>query len=133
LTQAFQLRLAKSAIVSIQNPVHLGAWSAPQPDLCVLRPRPDFYTRSHPTPEDIFLIIEVSHTTIRYDAEVKAGLYAEAGIAEYWQIDIPSRKVIVRTGPARGAYRQQAEYGPDPIVVPGAFPEIHFPVAELLG
>jgi Uma2 family endonuclease len=48
------------AIVGAQTPIVLGAESEPQPDILLLKPRDDFYTRSHPTPEDVLLLIEVA-------------------------------------------------------------------------
>ncbi|MGH8582769.1 MAG: Uma2 family endonuclease [Gammaproteobacteria bacterium] len=58
------------AIVSAQVPVILGIHSEPLPDLALLRPRDDFYS-AHPQPADVFLIVEVADTTLRYDRDVK--------------------------------------------------------------
>src|SRR5882672_5431271 len=63
-------------IVSIQDPVFLDLHSEPQPDIALLRPRPDFYRSSHPTPADVFLIIEVADTSLAYDTQIKLPLYA---------------------------------------------------------
>lgn len=43
------------AIVSVQNPIRLGDFSEPQPDLALLKPRKDFYSASHPTVADVLL------------------------------------------------------------------------------
>ncbi|MFM7370226.1 MAG: Uma2 family endonuclease, partial [Sphaerospermopsis kisseleviana] len=52
--------LGKKIVLSAQNPVELDEISEPQPDIALLKPRPDFYRNAHPQPEDIFLIIEVA-------------------------------------------------------------------------
>ena len=82
LAQLLVRRLAGHAIVRGQNPIHLSVYSEPQPDITLLRPRADFYTTSHPTPEDILLVIEVADTSVAYDREIKAPLYSRAGIID---------------------------------------------------
>ena len=70
------------AIVRTQNPVFLDLRSEPQPDVALLRPRPDFYRNAHPTPTDVFLIVEVADTTLAYDTQIKLPLYARHGVPE---------------------------------------------------
>src|SRR5713226_6266879 len=54
LTALFLSRLGGEVIVRVQNPLLLRAEdSEPQPDVTLLRPRPDFYTRSHPEAQDV--------------------------------------------------------------------------------
>lgn len=93
------------AIVDAQNPVHLDRWSLPQPDLTLLRPRPDFY-RAHPEPGDILLVIEVADTSLRYDREVKLPLYAGRGIPEAWVIDLSGDRIEVAREPGPEGYRR---------------------------
>src|SRR3954471_21222768 len=59
-TQAFSNALGKRCIVSIQNPIALDPFSEPEPDVALLRLRSDFYSGSHPKPEDVFLLLEVA-------------------------------------------------------------------------
>ncbi|WP_448379929.1 Uma2 family endonuclease, partial [Gloeomargarita sp.] len=58
-------RLGQKARCRIQNPITL-ADSEPQPDVAIVRWRDDFYLAGHPTPPDIYWIIEVADTTIAY-------------------------------------------------------------------
>src|SRR5437764_2773685 len=58
-------------LVSVQDPVHLDDFSEPQPDLMLLKNRKDDYTKSHPVPEDVFLLIEVSDSSLVFDREEK--------------------------------------------------------------
>ena len=80
-------------MLSVQDPIVLGPYSEPEPDVALLRPREDFYTTTHPVPDDVLLIIEVADTTVHYDCEVKVPLYASTGIPEVWLIDL-ARKAI---------------------------------------
>lgn len=68
----FITRFADRVIVRSQNPIRLNNYSMPQPDLAILKHRPDFYVSSHPTPEDVLVVIEVSDSTLMYDRNVKA-------------------------------------------------------------
>ena len=65
------LQAEGKVIISVQNPIRLGEYSEPQPDLALLKPRPDFYSRNHPGPEDVFLVVEVMASSTDYDREVK--------------------------------------------------------------
>jgi len=69
--------------VSVQSPIQMGDRSEPEPDLALLRARPDGYrTPPLPSAADVLLIIEVSDTSLRYDREVKLALYARHGVPE---------------------------------------------------
>ncbi len=87
LNRLFSRRVGDSAIVSIQNPIRLPD-SEPEPNLALLRSRKDFYASGKPRPDDVFLIIEVADTTLEYDREEKRSLYAEAGVPEYWIVNL---------------------------------------------
>lgn len=89
LTRLFTTRLGARAIVTVQNPVVLGVRWEPQPDLAILRPRPDFYSTAHARPEDILLIVEVAETSGEADRRVKVPGYAAAGVPETWRVDLP--------------------------------------------
>ena len=77
--------------------------TSPEPDIAWVVPRD--YSQQRPTPPDVFLLIEVAETSLAYDRGEKADLYAAAGIAEYWVVDLISRVVEVRREPLAGHYR----------------------------
>jgi Uma2 family endonuclease len=54
----------------------------------------------------VLVIIEVAETSIGYDRKVKGRIYAEAGISEYWIVNLKDRAVEVYTAPSEGAYKQ---------------------------
>ena len=75
--------VATRALVSVQGPVRLPPRSEPQPDLALLRPPVDRYKVVLPGPADVYLLAEVSDSTLARDRDVKAPLYAAHGIPEY--------------------------------------------------
>jgi Uma2 family endonuclease len=106
LSKLLERRGGDHAIVWTQNPVQLNDFSEPVPDVALLRRRGDFYAQSKPMPEDVFLIIEVSDSTINYDRKVKAPLYARAGIPEMWLVNLPEELIEVYTRSADGTYQE---------------------------
>ena len=98
-------------IVRAQNPVLLNDFSEPQPDITLLRWRDDFYRGALLKPEDVLLAIEVADTTVLTDRKVKLPLYARAGIAEAWLVNIPEERVEVYSNPAGGAYQRAEVFG----------------------
>lgn len=106
LIQVLARAVGDRAIVSVQNPVVLGDFSEPEPDLMLLRPSPDFYAAAHPTAADVLLLIEVADTSLRYDREIKIPLYARHGIPEVWLIDVESKKIAIYTQPSGERYSQ---------------------------
>jgi Uma2 family endonuclease len=132
LNEWYVPRLVGRAIVNIQNPVRLGPRSEPEPDLMLLRPRPDRYRDALPGREDVLLIIEVSDTTLAYDRDIKLPLYAAAGIPEVWIIDLERRRFLVHRQPDGDLYREAAVVD-DGTIAPLAFPDLGLPIKEILG
>lgn len=125
-------RLGDRAVVSVQDPLQLSETSVPEPDLVLLRPRPDFYASGHPTPGDVFLVVEVSDTSLAYDRDVKLPLYAEAGVPEVWLVDLVERTVWVCRNPGGRRYQDVRPVGRDERLAPLAFPDLTLPVAEVV-
>lgn len=120
-----------AAIVSAQNPIFLPPDSEPQPDLALLKPRPDFYASGHPGPADVLLIIEVMGTSQWYDREVKLPLYARHGIPEVWLVDLEARRVEVNLRPSEGAYQESAPADLTGRLAPTALPALEVDLAGL--
>ena len=119
-------RLGRRAMKRIQDPITL-ADSEPQPDVAIVRWRDDFYLAGHPTPPDIYWVIEVADTTITYDRGVKVPLYLSAGIPEVWLVNLDEDCLeVYRQGEPQILRRGQT-------ITPWQFPELVFKVAELLG
>jgi Uma2 family endonuclease len=123
----------RKAIISVQDPIRLSAHSEPQPDLALLKPRPDFYAWEHPSPEDVFLVVEVMDSLVSYDREVKVPLYARFGIQETWLVDVEQGLIEVYREPNPEGYRQVRTLRRGEHLSPQAFPELILTVDELLG
>lgn len=100
------------AIVQVQGPVRLDRLSEVQPDFAVLRPREDFYHAALPGPANVLLLVEVAKSSLHHDRTVKLPLYARAGIAEYWIVDLARRVVTAHRRPASEGYDQIDTKGP---------------------
>jgi Uma2 family endonuclease len=103
----FSKVIGDKAIIAAQDPVVLSGYSEPEPDIALLRWRADDYEQSHPHPEDVLLLIEVSDSTLRYDRDVKIPLYAKNGIPEVWLLDIQNRQLEIYREPVNGEYQQR--------------------------
>lgn len=121
-----------TAVVGVQGSVRLDLYSEPQPDFCLLRYRDDFYSTKHATPEDILLIIEMSDSSLNYDRKVKAQLYAEAGVPEYWIADLQADCLVAYCDPAGGSYQTVRELHRGTHVTPQLLRDCRIPVESVL-
>ncbi len=104
LNALFQLLYRGRWTVSVQDPIAFDD-SKPEPDIALLRPREDYYSEGTPQPSDILLVIEVADFSLDFDRDTKAALYAEAGIPEYWIVNLIDNCLEVHRGPkADGSY-----------------------------
>lgn len=91
------------------SPVTLST-SEPEPDLSVVRGQLRSFFSHHPGPADIGLLVEVADTSLTYDRTTKGRVYAEAGIPNYWVVNLVDRQIEIYTSPsgpaASPAYRQ---------------------------
>ena len=121
------------ALVSVQNPLRLNSYNEPQPDIVVLKPRADYYASKPHTPEDTFLVLEVSDTTLRYDTNVKLPIYAAGGVSEVWIENLQEDLLLVSRDPAAKTYNTQLTLRRGDSVSPLAFPDVVFQIEDLLG
>jgi Uma2 family endonuclease len=134
LTDLFGHRYpADMPLVSVQNAIRAGQHDEPQPDVALLRPRADYYGTAKATPPDVLLLVEVSDTTLRTDLGRKARIYANAGVHEYWVLDLNNGAVYVHRSPSNGAYSTREVLGPADHLSADFAPSVQFIVAELLG
>lgn len=99
-------------------------------------PEPDIVVTSSPVVEDLRrtdtpLVIEVSESSLRYDLNVKAPLYAEAGVPEYWVVSLVDRELVVFRSPEDGVYRDRQTYRSGNHLQPEAWPDVVIDVDEL--
>ena len=132
LNRLLSAALVGRGAISVQNPVRMEDGSEPQPDVAVLRPRADDYDRAAPRPADVLLLIEVADSSLPEDRGVKAPLYAEDGIVEYWIVNLVDRVVEVHRRPESGAYAEVRRVGPGETLDAVALPGFALPAANLL-
>lgn len=107
LNQFFTELLGNKVLMSIQDPIELGKHSLPEPDVALLRPTDNFYVDTYPRAADCLLVIEVADSSYDKDREVKTQLYAEAGIPEYWLVNLNTDQLEVFRQPEKGLYQEQ--------------------------
>ena len=113
------------------NPVRLFPDTEAQPDVVFIRGPLSRYTQ-HPWPTDVVFLVEVSDTSYRYDRTVKLPLYARAGVAEVWIVDLTHDVVEVFRQASPSGYVSTLRIERDGTLAPLAFPDVALAVAEIL-
>jgi Uma2 family endonuclease len=103
--------------------------SVPQPDLFWVRRKS--YRKARPLASDLLWLVEVSDSTLSYDRGRKAKIYAKAGVADYWIVNILDQCVEVRRDPKGDFYQSIQTFHAGDSIPLLAFPEIAFPVSVL--
>jgi Uma2 family endonuclease len=96
-------------IVSVQGPLRLHDRSEPEPDIVIIPW--DAPQDRHPGPDEALLVIEVADSSIRIDRGRKRRMYAQAGIAEYWIVDLSADRIEIYRDPGPRGYRSTALAG----------------------
>jgi Uma2 family endonuclease len=124
--------LGERAIVRRAKPILLPNGSEPEPDLAIVRPQR--YRSQHPTPKEIFWLIEYSNSSLEYDTEVKTRIYATANIGEYWIVNLQKLHLLVYRRPvnASGDYLEQEERHEPDSISPIFFPNLKFSVNRII-
>ncbi len=104
LTRFFITNISETILVSVQNPLRLGDYDEPEPDI-VLADLTKYDGKRHPRPAETILVVEVSDSTLKFDRETKIPLYAEAGIREVWIVNLQNRIIEVYQQPSVGIYQ----------------------------
>ena len=123
----------KKYVVWSQNPIVLNDFSEPQPDVCVLELRDDFYRNESATAADVLLAMEVSDSTVKYDRDIKFPRYAENGILESWLIDLENDRIEIHTQPTAKGYKLVKILHRGDIAESTTFEEIKIAVDDILG
>ena len=131
LTMLLTPPLAGHAIVLVGCPIYLNDYSAPQPDFAVVRMRP-ITEVGRDYPPDVYFVIEVAHSSLRYDSGPKLARYAAAGIPEVWIANLRTREVTIYTDPAGRRYANARTYRPGETVSPQAFPDVILAVNDFM-
>ena len=118
------LALGKRVIVWDQSDVPLDLYSAPQPDLAVLRLAN--YAARPPGPADALLVVEVADSSASFDRKRKVPMYLAAGVPEVWLVDLNGGVIEVYSGDSVRTVRA------GDTLAPLAFPDIAIEVSTIL-
>lgn len=129
LTRLLILATEPPLFVSPQGSIRLDNRSEPEPDFAILRSRP--LGRTPPPARDVNLVIEVSDSSLMYDLNVKAPLYARAGIPEYWVVDLTAQRVLQHSVPRDGRYTVVDEFTIGDQITSLTDPSITIAVADI--
>ena len=121
------------ATVIVRNPSHLAPESEPQPDITLAQFREDGYRVAHPTPAEMFLVVEVMDSSARFDRNKKRPIYARAGVPELWLVDVPGDLIEVHRRPEKGLYIEKQTLRRGETLSPAAFPDVVLAVEAILG
>lgn len=128
LDQVLQHALAGRAAIRVQMPLAAGAASLPEPDVAVV-PIGD-YDQRHPA--EAFLVVEVAEASLRKDRRVKADIYANAAIMEYWVVNLDGRMIEVHSDIAGATYSRVSPARPGESIRLRAFPDVEIAVGDIL-
>lgn len=124
--------LGDRALIREGKPITIPATqSEPEPDIAVVQPLGRAYLSHHPYPENIFWVIEFADSSLKKDLDPKAKVYATAGIAEYWVVNLQTMELIVMRDPGDGEYRSQDSFTSG-VIHPLAFPDVEVSVQRLI-
>ena len=133
VTELMMTLFRGKALLRGQLPVRLNDYNEPLPDFAFVKVRHDHYARRHPGPGDTLLAVEISDTSLHYDRDVKAAVYAAVRIPEFWIVDLAVVVLLVFRDPSKGAYQTSLTFNRGHSVTPLSFPEVSIQVSELLG
>ncbi len=133
LEKLLERHLGEQVLVRLQDPIRLNDFSEPEPDLAVVRSDPNFYADRHPTPAEVYLIVEIADTSLSRDLTVKADLYAAAGIEDYWVIDLSRQQLHSFRTPQPDGYERQLILRRQQNIDLQAFPDCTLPIQAFFG
>ncbi|MEO0406786.1 MAG: Uma2 family endonuclease [Cyanobacteria bacterium P01_A01_bin.135] len=116
--------------VRVAKPITIAeTGSEPEPDIALVRRQA--YRRRHPSPTEVFLVIEFAQSSLTKDTEEKRLAYAAAEIQDYWVVDLKNAQVLIYRQPKAGDY-QSVRSRQEGKIAPLAFPDLQMAVADLL-
>jgi Uma2 family endonuclease len=123
--------LGKLATLREAKPITLPNNSEPEPDIAIVQRLGREYREHHPYPENIFWVIEYANSSLEKDLEEKSKIYAEAGILEYWVVNLKKLHLVVFRDILNGEYatKQTLTAG---TIQPLAFPDISVVVEKII-
>ena len=122
--------LGSRAVVFSAAPITLPSDGEPEPDISIVKAPESQYDQRHPSPNDVYWLIEVSNSTLAFDLSTKAETYAKDGIQDYWVIDVKGKQLWVHRVPNNGKYEAVAQLRTG-IIKPLSMPDISVEINRL--
>jgi len=122
-------QLGRAYEIRPQLPFAASDDSEPEPDV-MISPRGD-YRKAHP--ERALLLIEVADSSLTKDRRIKAAIYAEVGVPEYWIVAVSAEQIEILSDPVDGDYQTRRIVGLDGVAASQAVPGLAVSVEELFG
>lgn len=132
ITKFFYRILDENVVIQVQDPIRLDDFSEPEPDIVLAKSDENDYTKRHPTPADILLIIEVSDTTLYFDRHEKAAAYSRNGIGQYLIVNVENNTVEDYQKPGADGYQSKQTYEIGDEFSLLSFPKIKVAVEDFL-
>lgn len=128
-----------SFVIGVQMPIVVDDYSEPEPDLFVASGTEEDFSSDHPGRDRLVLVVEVADSSVSEDRSVKAGLYARAGISDYWIVNVRDRQIEVYRQPQVAPGNSSGHgYGTRLIILEGSTvaplfaPDLKIAVSEVL-
>ncbi|CAN5603160.1 Uma2 family endonuclease [soil metagenome] len=131
LTEFFIRNVSETVRVRVQNPLRISKYNEPEPDI-VLSDLTRYDGKRHPRPAEVILVVEVSDATLKYDRDVKLKLYAEAGIAEVWIVNLKKDIIEVHQNPFDEIYRTTGIFKTGETVKSEVLPDLNLEASKIL-
>lgn len=120
------------ALLSVHNPIRLGEYDEPMPDVALLDRKRDLYVSGHPGPRDLFLLVEVVEASAEPDRRVKIPLYSSYLVQEVWLVDLEQQTITAYRDPTSDGYQTVQVFRRGESISPAAFPDRFVQVAGIL-
>jgi Uma2 family endonuclease len=115
----------------IQGTVAFAEGNVFQPDVALLRRKPEGYRKALPRPEDVLLVVESAASSLPRDRHVKLAVYAAAGIQEYWIADLQREALLVFRDPHGDGYRSEQTLAGDDTIAPLVCPDLFIRAGDI--
>lgn len=138
LTNLLTMELARRVnpqqwTIQVQSAIRLDNFSEPEPDLCILNQSAETLMGRVAEAKDVYLVMEVSDTTLQHDRAIKAPLYAKNGIPYYWIFNLKENCLIIYSDPQDGRYQQHEVIIATDQRKVAVVPDVLLPVSDYLG
>jgi Uma2 family endonuclease len=133
VNELFVVLFKGKALLRPQLPLRLNEYNEPEPDIVLLKPRQDRYSSRHPGASDVFLVMEICDSSLKYDRDVKLPIYAEMKLPEVWLADLTSDTLYVYRQPIAKTYKSSLRLRRGEKASCLKFPQVDIKVDDLLG